>query len=806
MYFNKYPYSANFDYLSDDRCQKDGAKLSWEAPHFSPNSGASYETIRCHFDECSEDTYLIHIDGSEEHHPWSDYDSLSELKLPSQKSTRGLTTLIQDEKHLLSIKTHDGDTVLQSAAHHGFGKCGEAHIFHFSKPRDVKFYGLGEKMLGLELSKVKTKFWNTDVWGDFHESVCKDGRPDPMYVSIPYLIIKSGDHWLGILADNPYATFIKTDNAVNISNQMEADQSDIESWFSIGSEQGQPRLLILVAKSCAELTQKFQNIVGKTPLPPVWALGYHQCRWGYENLNDLHYLNAGMKRYGVPCDGLWLDIDYMRDYRVFTMDEAHFPNPKQDLHSIQSCGRKVIPIIDPGVKLEPGNSVYESGKQGDHFCKNPQGKDFVGLVWPGNTVFPDFSQSATRQWWAELVAEFSELGYSGAWLDMNDPSTGEALNDHMLFRKGTKPHSAFHNQYGLAMAKASRDGFLKTHPNQRPFLLSRSTCTGGSKYSAIWTGDNYSNYHHLKNTIPCSINLALSGIPFNGPDCGGFGGDTNKQLLVDWVKCTFLFPILRNHSNKGSKDQEPWAFDEITLRLYRHYIRLRYKCRPYLYNLFIAQEEQGDAILRPLFYDFNDDDSFDLSAVDDQFCIGPAMMMAPFLEEDVQSRKVLLPKGRWYDTRRDLWLAGGVEDVVEKEDHSTPLYLREGFLLAIARNEGDDHRYHPNTVDFHVLLSKDSDKSLQQRYRFDDGQSMNYKKGERSVLELKAEVKKGELNIQTTYLKDGFGHLSFSLVLYDRFEAVSINGKAMTPSPICFNWRVDTPTRQLWKISEDDLD
>jgi alpha-glucosidase len=793
MYFNKYPYISNFDFIHASEVEVHGSDMTWSAPKFDPFTGESQETVNIRVHEFENDIYLIEAQCE----AWLENHSQSELAFPPKKSDEGISRLALGKEGEFNLVSSDGEAIFSSVEGQSFGKSGEAHMFQFMKPEDTRCYGLGEKMLGLEVSNVKTKFWNTDVWADFDQAVFKDGHPDPMYVSVPYIAIKCKDHWVGLLEDNPHATFIRTNNSISIADQLDAqEQPDLES-ITIGSEKGQPRLVVIVAKTIAELTRKLQSVVGKTPLPPAWSLGYHQCRWGYESMDDLNYLDAGMNRNNIPCDGLWLDIDYMNEYRVFTFNDQHFPEPERNIAEIQSRGRKVVPIIDPGVKAEPGYSVYDSGKAGGHFCKNPQGKDFIGLVWPGQTVFPDYSDVDARTWWSEQVEGFAKLGFKGAWLDMNDPATGDSLNELMLFDKGKKDHSSFHNQYGMGMAKASREGFMKAHPNERPFLLSRSGCTGSSKYTAIWTGDNYANYHYLKSSIACSINLALSGIPFNGPDVAGFGGDTNKELMLDWIKCGFLFPILRNHSISDARSQEPWAFDQHTLEIYRHHVQLRYKCRLYLYNLFIDQAERGEAILKPLFYDFEAETANDLSRVDDQFMVGSAMMMSPFVEENITERDVILPSVRWFDTQHDLWVDGGTTILVKKEDHVNPLFLKDQSILPIARNQGSDHGFNSNEIDFHVVVSNIEGQSAETTYLFDDGTTYLYEQGERSALQLEASVQKNTLHITSRYLKDGFGRADLRLIIYDDFEQVYLNGEPLTCEATSFYWRSDRPCSGL---------
>lgn len=632
MYFHKYPIDANFDFVKV--CQP--GKWGTLGP----------TRFRAQVTSFQNDIHRIRVESPR----WPRSLSQAGLTPPPalRASTGAQSRLTVDRGFGIRLTDARGRVVLQSASRQTFGLCGDSSIFMFLRDARYQFYGMGEKSTGLEHSGRRTKFWNTDVWADFNVAQFRDGAPDPMYVSIPYLIVKRDNTYVGLLLDNPYATFMDTAASMAIAGQMTLKNHG-QPCFSLGAENGQPDLYILYGPTLAELTRKLQSLVGRTPLPPAWALGYHQCRWGYRSAADLERLDRKFRENGIPCDGLWLDIDYMDGYRVFTMNKTHFPDARAAMARLKSRGRRVVPILDPGVKREKGYAVYDDGRRAGVFCRNPQGGEFVGLVWPGRTVFPDFSLPEGRAWWARQVARFAATGIHGAWLDMNDPATGHADHLPMLFDRGRASHETFHNQYALGMAMASRAGFEKAHPGQRPFLLSRSGFTGISRYAALWTGDNYSNYHHLKGSIPCSLNLALSGVPFNGPDIGGFGGDTTPDLIVAWMKAGFLFPFCRNHTIAGSRQQEPWAFGPRVMRILRRYIRLRYALRPYLYNLFAAQEESGEAILRPLFYDFADTRALPLGRVDDQFMVGPAILQAPLVGAGQVSREVLLPgKASWY--------------------------------------------------------------------------------------------------------------------------------------------------------------
>lgn len=760
MHFHKFPYPSNFEFLS----LRPGVA--------SQVRGAS---LRLDVAAGPGDVYHCRVTGP----GWEKNESDTALRLGRRKNTSrlqgGQTSLAFSADGALELRDRTGRLLLATRPDRFFGQCGRASLFEFLRHPQYQFYGLGEKWSGFEHSGKTTKFWNTDVWGDFNPAAYIDGRPaaDPVYVSIPYLIVKRENTFVGLLLDNPHPTFISTGFNISIADQMEMHQWN--GTIHLGAESGQPNLYIIHGPSLAELTRKLQMLVGPTPLPPAWALGYHQCRWGYRSHDDLLELDSLFRRHKVPVDGLWLDIGYMDGYRVFTFDRDHFGDPAKTMAEIRRRGRRVVPIIDPGVKREQGYAVYERGRARKAYCINPQGREFIGLVWPGETVFPDFSDRRASAWWTGEVEAFAKLGIHGAWLDMNDPSTGPVELSDMLFDKGRKPHELYHNQYATGMARATRRGFRNAHPGERPFLLCRSGFIGSSRYTAIWTGDNYSNYHHLRSSIATTLNLALSGIPFNGPDVGGFGGDASPELMRDWFKAGFLFPILRNHSSHDTRRQEPWAFDARTLEVVRRCIQLRYRLRPYLYQLFAAQERTGEAILRPLFYDFADTEALPLGKVDDQFLVGPWIMQAPFVHEGIRTREVVLP-GRepWFDTVAGRWLKGGRRIVVRAKLAETPLYIRDKAILPLARIAPHEQEFRAEKVDFHVFLS--SDGTAKARYLFDDGKSLSYQEGERSEVEIVATRTGSVMEIETRELSSGFGHGEFTFTT-SGIATLRINGR-----------------------------
>lgn len=770
MYFHKFPHVANFEFATLNSPTELHTKLG---------------KYRIKTKASTDGTFSFHVAGKR----WKKNRAQTTLQIPEPNCPDCTFSTEITPEGAFHLKDADGNLLLESLPNRFFGQCGEASLFEFVREKGDLFYGMGEKWTGLEHSQKTTKFWNTDVWADFHRESFTNGRPapDPVYVSIPYLILKRGTTWIGLLLDNPEATFISTGPKTSIAQQMELQQSETElqsivkdgrprdGLFRLGAESGQPGLFVLAGSSLPELTRKLQKLVGTTPRPPAWALGYHQCRWGYQSEQDLLDLDRNFRKHEIPVDGLWLDIDYMDGYRVFTFDKKHFPEPAAALEKLADAGRQVVPIIDPGVKLDPGFSTFESGKKNDVFCKTPQGENYVGLVWPGRTVFPDFSLPEARAWWSRQVAEFSAIGVPGAWLDMNDPATGPVRNEDMLFNHGKESHATYHNQYALGMAQATYEGFLQAHPNRRPFLLSRSGFTGSNRYTAIWTGDNVSNYHHLKSSIATTLNLALSGVPFNAPDCGGFGGDTTPKLLCDWYKAGFLFPLLRNHCVFHSRPQEPWAFNRQTLEIVRRYICLRYRLRPFLYHLFIEHEQRGEAILRPLFYDFNSSPRAQLEKIDDQFMVGPNILQAPFVEESQTERTVVLPKGtRWFDIHTRGWLSGGRKISVPCHRTDTPLFVRDKSILPLARIQPDEHRFDGRKIDFHIFLSQNG--TAHTRYIWDDGSSFAYRNGDISAVQISARRKGTELSIDIKFDHDRQGSGDFTFTTEKSIRNVSING------------------------------
>lgn len=656
-----------------------------------------------------------------------------------------------------------GGTPLLSGA--GFGLAGASWLLRFEPPADTRYYGLGGKNLGFELSGKRALFWNTDLFAEFDWAEIAESRADPLYASFPVLIgRKAADAtadpgsaaplWWAVVMDAPWPGFVNLGAGEGI---FAAGSTPWKPWLYLGARGGAPDLWLLADDDPARLVRRLQLLQGTMPLPPLWALGHHQCRWGYRSYADLQRVADEYEARGIPNDGLWLDIDYMDGFRVFTVDAEHFDEPAARLAELRERGYAVVPILDPGLRRDEAYAPYARAKAGGLLCTTEEGLTYTGFVWPGYTAFPDFSLPEGRAFWADEVERLTRLGFSGYWIDMNDPSTGSAPPEDMRFGRGSRPHEAFRNQYALGMAMATRDGLARVRPDERPFVISRSAYLGMAKHAGMWTGDNVSNPTHLKAAPAFSLNLSVSGMPMNGPDVPGFAGDADGALMEAWYKAGFLFPFLRNHNVAGARDQEPWTRGKATERVAAAYIRSRYALLPYLYQAWIAQEEDGEPVMRPLWYAWPEEEW--TADCGDEFLIGPDILHAPILEPKAGSRSVRLPAGSWFDWNAGGYRRGGQAFTAEAGRADTPLYFRAGAAVAFQRGPRRDHGKELRAPDLMIFAGGGAEDggSGSLRYAADDGLSLSYRDGARTELELAWSYEGGVLSIEAEYLRRGYG-------------------------------------------------
>ncbi|MEM9374300.1 MAG: TIM-barrel domain-containing protein, partial [Planctomycetota bacterium] len=376
-------------------------------------------------------------------------------------------------------------------------------------PDHVSLYGTGEVPGSLLRNGTTTLCWNADApaYSDETES---------LYQSHPWVLgVREDGSAFGVLAE--------TTHACEIDLRRRIEFRSLGPAFSV---------IVIERDHPEQVVQELARLTGTIDMPPIWALGYHQCRWSYNPESRVREIAQDFREKQVPCDVIWFDIDYMDGFRVFTVDDEQFPDPKGLVDDLRADGFKAIWMIDPGVKVDENDPVYTALHLGTHGVKDVNGKPFHGSVWPGLCAFPDFLNARTRAWWAELFKDFVEIGVDGVWNDMNEPavfgkdgqSTMPDDNWHDADEElgGPGDHAQHHNIYGMQMARATREGLLQAQPERRPFVLTRAGAVGSHRYAATWTGDNISDWQHLSWSVPMTLNLALSGQPFAGPDIGGF--------------------------------------------------------------------------------------------------------------------------------------------------------------------------------------------------------------------------------------------------------------------------------------------
>lgn len=690
----------------------------------------------------------------------------------------------------------DTAPVLSPHAELPFGVQNESWLWSFTIDPQMRFYGMGEKNIGFEKSGKRSRFWNTDVWADFADDQIANGITDPMYASFPVLIIKQPDLWIALILPTSAPVFMDTGARQVIEGV--ADSEGEQRFFYLGASGSSPEMYVLIDADPLELTGKIQRICGTVPRPPLWALGYHQSRWGYTSSEQLVSLDQRFCEHGIPCDGLWLDIDYMCDYRVFTIDESRFPDLDEVILQLSENGRRIVPILDPGVKVDRTYGICREGLENGFFCRTTEDRPFVGFVWPGASYFPDFQRQEVRSWWAAHSAELSSRGFPGFWIDMNDPSTGSVDPSGMLFDAGNLPHELYHNAYALGMAEATWNGLKTSSGHERPFVLSRSGTIGSSRYTALWTGDNISNYHHLEGGIQMILSLSISGMPFVGADVGGFGHDAWKENYIDWFKASYLLPVMRNHSADGTRPQEPWTFDEETLKITRGCIQARYRLLPYLYQQFIRLEKSGVPIIRPMIFQYPQDSRFEQEAA--QFMIGEDLLQAPNLRAEGHGRahEVIIPEGRWVDLYDGHMFTGPCETTVSESAEQLHLFARGAAVIPLTSPEvslQSTADIDLSDVLFLIILDGQQDQEVHYSYLYDDGISDEYRqKGEESI-ELSITESDGKLRIRSNKPE-------IRIALLGQVESVTINdtvGKLSTeelpiPGMCCTIQRIDFQT------------
>ncbi|MEW8979651.1 MAG: glycoside hydrolase family 31 protein [Symbiobacterium sp.] len=628
-------------------------------------------------------------------------------------------------------------------------------------PPDARYYGLGQKMGFLDKRGRKLTLWATD------ESLHTPDR-DPLYQSIPFLITVQSCRAHGLFVDSTARIWCDLAREQPDLCAIRAEDDYLDAYFFAG-----PTVKRLLAR--------YTELTGRMELPPLWALGYHQCRYTYCPESRVREVAAELRRRQIPCDAIWLDIDYMDGYRVFTWHPERFPDPKGMVADLAAQGFRTVTIVDPGVKVDGRYPVFQEGVAGGHFICHEDGELCIGNVWPGRSAFPDFTRAATRRWWGDLHRGLvTEVGVAGIWNDMNEPAV---FNERRTLpstavqgEEGERiSHDKLHNAYGLLMARATYEGLRRLLPGRRPFLLTRSGYAGIQRYAAVWMGDNHSWWEHLLITVPMLLGMGLSGVPFVGVDIGGFQGDCDGELFARWVELGAFLPFCRNHSAMGTADQEPWAFGPEVEEIARRYITLRYRLLPFLYNEFYKCSQTGLPVMRPLLMEYPDDP--ETANLSDQFLLGEDLMVCPVYQPGARARLVYLPAGEWVDFWTGARVNGPARIVAEAPLERMPLFVRAGAILPMGPVRQWTDQPAPAELTLQVYAGADGALDLYE----DEGEGYGYREGRCSITPVRLESAPGEVRLRIGAPEGGYRpareRLIVRLFAPGRVEAVERDGE-----------------------------
>lgn len=599
---------------------------------------------------------------------------------------------------------------------------------YISKVNDcLAYYGLGEKGGDLNKKGCYTENFNTDDPETDDDSIT-------YYKTIPFYVALKEEATYGIFFDNSFRSYF----------DMGKEMGDRIFFGAIG---GQIQYYFIPGENIKEVVKNYTALTGRMEMPPLWSLGYQQCRFSYFSQEEVRELVKTFEEKDIPLDVVYLDIDYMDGFRVMTFKTPNFDDAAGLIGDLKEKGIRTITIIDPGVKVDEEYPVFKRGKEGNHFTKKLDGEMFIGAVWPGDSAFPDFSNKDCREWWkSELKKFISEHGMDGIWNDMNEPCVFN--NDHKTMLEtclhnsdnGVIEHKEFHNRYGFEMSRCSKEAQEELHPNERGFSMTRATYAGGQRYSSVWTGDNMSLWSQMRMSISMNANLGISGFSFVGNDVSGFGLDSSEELFIRWMEMGPFIPIFRNHSNMYTRRQEPWAFGPRAEKIAKKSIELRYELLPYIYDLYYISHKEGLPIFRPMIMEYEKD--MNLLNIREQFMLGENMIVAPVLYEGERSKTVYLPKGSWFNYFTMEKLQGGKWYKLPCELDEILVFIKEGAIIPTYNKKFRNVKERPNNI----LLKVFGENAKGFHYN-DDGHSMEYLEGKYTYMDIKVVDGKEELKL-----------------------------------------------------------
>lgn len=601
---------------------------------------------------------------------------------------------------------------------------------HFDS--DGVLYGIPEHTGHLALKETTEgepyRLYNLDVFEYELDSTMA------LYGSIPYLISHCSKGTIGVFWNNPSETWV-----------------DIKASNDVGiiSETGNLEVFVMLGDNLDQVQQQYRDLTGPPPMPPLFALGYHQSRWNYNDEKDVLEVDNKFDSEDIPYDVIWLDIEHTHDKRYMTWDPVHFKTPKKLLQKLKQKNRQLVTIVDPHIKKDETYGIYKDLARKELLIKDSHGGVFEGHCWPGQSVWVDFVNEAARAEWSKTIQKYASQYPVLIWNDMNEPSVFSSAEitlpkdaQHTIKGDQRISHRLVHNLYGSLMHQATFEGLKKAKRNKRPFVLSRSFYAGSQRYGAIWTGDNKAEWSHLKASIPMLLSMSMCGLPFVGADVGGFFGNPEPELLVRWYQTGALYPFFRGHAHIETKRREPWVFGDPYTSLIRAAIKLRYSLLPYIYTLFYESHLTGKPVMRSVGQEF---DSARYWKEERVFMLGSAFLHQPILQAKGEV-ELVLPRNseedNWYD-----YYTGKVvqEELKPVELADMILSVRGGSIIPIKENATKNSKA-MQSEPYTIIIAPNQHGKAHGSLYLDDGESLNakhsffYFKYENRTLFIKAEI------------------------------------------------------------------
>ncbi|WP_329341495.1 glycosyl hydrolase [Streptomyces sp. NBC_00663] len=547
---------------------------------------------------------------------------------------------------------------------------------------DARFFGLGGRAAGPRLRGGTYRLWNTDPGRAFGPG------DDPLYLTMPVQLVVADAATHLMFHDTSW------DGTVTLREGEEGAGSghDRPGTSELRMSGGPLRCWVMVGTP-ARVLLAWASLTGAPALPPAWALGHQHARWGFGSEQEVRRIVAGYQERDLPLDAVHLDIDHYDEHQVFTVDQERFPKLPQLAEDLRRDGVRLVSIVDPAVRAEQGNGVYEAGTAVDAFVRDAAGQVVRGEAWPGESVFPDFTHARVREWWGGLYGERLAQGFAGFWHDMNEPTSFTAFGESTLPRSARHAlegrggdHREAHNVYALCMARAAYEGVRELAPQERPFVFSRSGWAGLQRYGGTWSGDVATGWPGLRASLSLVMGLGLCGVPYSGPDVGGFDGSPSPELYLRWFQLGAYLPLFRTHASLRAGRREPWEFGPEVLEHARVALLERRRLLPYFMTLAHLARRTGTPYVRPLWWGIPEDRA--LRDCEDAFLLGDCLLVAPVLDPGADRRAVQLPRGRWYDTATGRAYDGPGQILVDAPLSRIPVLARAGAVLPVRGEDG----------------------------------------------------------------------------------------------------------------------